>query len=284
MVFRLFYCKSFRFELYLERDMKNLCELVTGNGYRKLIQAILDGGDISCPDARGISPLVWVVVRGHLPAVQVLTVLGANPNAYVDISLQFLQENACYFLRSELDRMRVFDNPRDWSQRVRCTALHLAVLRGHAEMVAQLVYCGGDPELEMESELPLLRGNCWALAEDFCFVSQDECRDALQAGAVKLSKAGFAAFLYKKGIDNMQTIDAYVSHVNNLGTTVASSLKVYGELACASLAAAVREACCSPLFVEKNVKYKGACLAAVNKYLEYVESCRKCQVVPYLKK
>lgn len=256
--------------------MENLCELVTGNGYRKVIQALLDGGDVHRPDALGISPLVWAVVGGRLPTVQVLTVLGADPNAFVDIPLRFLHENACYFLRSELDRMRVFDNPHDWSRRVRCTALHLAVLRGHADMVAQLVHCGGDPELEMESELPLLRGNCWDLAEEFCFVTQDECRDALQAGAVKLSKAGFAAFLYKKGIDRMQTIDAYVSHVNNLGTAVASSLKVYDKLASVSLGPAVREACRSPRFLERNVKYKGACLAAVNNYLEYIESCRKC--------
>lgn len=252
--------------------MENLCELVTGNGYRKVIQALLDGGDVHRPDALGISPLVWAVVGGRLPAVQVLTVLGADPNAFVDIPLRFLHENACYFLRSELDRMRVFDNPHDWSRRVRCTPLHLAVLRGHADMVAQLVHCGGDPELEMESELPLLRGNCWDLAEEFCFVTQDECRDALQAGAVKLSKAGFAAFMYKVGIDRMSTIDAYVSHINNLGPMMASRHQVFGVQASAKLVDAVKKACRTPQFTERNTRYRGACLAAVRNYLQYIES------------
>lgn len=253
--------------------MENLCDAVTGKSYRKVIQALLDGGDVHRTDAQGISPLVWAVVCGSLRTVQVLSEMGADPNAFGRISLQFLKENACYFLHSELNRVRVFDNPRDLSKQVHCTALHLAVLRGHAEIVAQLVHCGGNPELEMESELSILRGNCRSLVQEFCFETQDECRDALRGkGALCLSKAGFAAFMYKAGIDRMSTIDAYVSHVNNLGTMMTTRHKVFGKQASAELVDAVSNACRTPQFAERNTRYRGACLAAVRNYLQYVES------------
>lgn len=253
--------------------MENLCDAVTGKSYRKVIQALLDGGDVHRTDAQGISPLVWAVVCGSLQTVQVLTAVGAAPNAFGLISLQFLHENACYFLRSELKRVRVFDNPCDLTQQVRCTALHLAVLRGHAEMVAQLVHYGGNPELEMESELSILRGNCRSLVQEFCFETQDECRDALRGkGDLCLSKAGFAAFMYKVGIDRMSTIDAYVSHINNLGLMMTSRHQVFGVQVSAKFVDAVKKACRTPQFAERNTRYRGACLAAVRNYLQYVES------------
>lgn len=250
-----------------------MCDAVTGKSYRKVIQALLDGGDVNRPDVQGISPLMWAVVSGSLKTVQVLSEMGADPNAFGRISLQFLKENACYFLHSELNRVRVFDNPRDLSKQVHCTALHLAVLRGHAEIVAQLVHCGGNPELEMESELPLLRGNCHSLVQEFCFDSQDECSAALRGkGFLALSKAGFASFLYKTGIDRMNTIDAYVSHVNNLGTMMTTRHKVFGKQASAELVDAVSNACWTPQFAERNIRYKGACQAAVRNYLKYIAS------------